>query len=476
MKIFVYAFANTAFFFHEVIKESKKLKYNIEWGIVYPRNNWKDISDELIESINKLCLYENFNDVYNNIDIKNFDYIEGMDNIYKILESSKFSYKTLDSKEQLQSAYTIYKIYKDFLIKNKPDYFIFPDLEVVDGLILFNICKELNIETMYCVHTRNMGKSFFAQDYYETLPNYYGEYEKQDYLLASNLVDKFEIGNVSDKNILVNNSDSIDIKVPNFVSRYFKSLYIKYKYESKHIDESNFILRIKMNLPNLTQKCRNFIFNSYQINFFHISKEKDWIPKNYIIFPLQVTPESSINTLEQYFIKQDRVIDLIRLNMPTGFYLLLKEHPAMIGKRSSSFYKKIRKKAGCLLVSPYLNTEKFIRYSKLVITVTGTVGLESYFKDKPVLMFGPTFFSNLVDQFQSYRYIKDKLIELINKNNFDTKDKKIEQIAKIYNITYPFIVHEPFHFKKVMTKENIENFLDAILDHIKRIKRYQSNV
>lgn len=84
-----------------------------------------------------------------------------------------------------------------------------------------------------------------------------------------------------------------------------------------------------------------------------------------------MTPESSINTLEQYFIDQEKLID-----MPNNFYLLVKEHPVMIGFRDTQFYK-----SGVMLVDPQISTIKLI---ELVITITGTVGLESYLNSKRV--------------------------------------------------------------------------------------------
>jgi hypothetical protein len=462
-------FANKPFFFNEVIKLSQKQNDNIEWGVIYPRANWKYTSINLVKTENYFYLYDDFEEIYKNIDIFDTEYKSNFDNIYKITESSKRYFKKLDSEEQLKSAFAIYKIYKNFLEKNKPDAILFPDLEVVDGLILLNICKELNIEILYAVHTRNLGKSFFARDYYDSLPEYFGNYENKDKKLAKEFLENYLNSSISPKNLSLEKSEEIKIEIPNIFNRYINSLKNN-KLESYHIEKTDFILRIKMNIVPLVEVWRRFIFKNHKINYFHIKTEKDRVPKNYIIFPLQVTPESSINTLEQYFIDQERIVDLIRLNMPNNYFLLLKEHPSMIGIRENSFYKRLRKKSGVLLVSPHLNTEEFVKKSKLVITVTGTIGLESYIKNKPILMFGPTFFSNFVDEFNSYKDLRKQIDNLVNKSNFDSKEQKIENIAKLYNISYEFIVHEPFHFPQVMEKNNIKNYLEAVKDHINRLK------
>ena len=125
-----------------------------------------------------------------------------------------------------------------------------------------------------------------------------------------------------------------------------------------------------------------------------------------------MTPESSINTLESYFIDQLKLIDLIRLNMAYKL-LLVKEHPVMIGERKSNFYNEINKKSGVLLVKNNLSTKKLIKMASLIITVTGTVGLEAYLDDRKTLMFGPTFFSHLCDRHRSYENIKTEIFNII---------------------------------------------------------------
>ena len=61
---------------------------------------------------------------------------------------------------------------------------------------------------------------------------------------------------------------------------------------------------------------------------------------------------------------------------------------------------------------------------------------------------------------------------MIENATFDDKQTKIEKIAKLYNVGYDFLVHEPIHFPRVMQENNIKNFLFAIKDHIRRIQEY----
>jgi CDP-glycerol glycerophosphotransferase (TagB/SpsB family) len=211
-----------------------------------------------------------------------------------------------------------------------------------------------------------------------------------------------------------------------------------------------------------------FKFNLFQKKYFKALSNKDQKPDKFIFFPLQMTPESSINTLESYFIDQLKLIDLIRLNMPHNFFLLVKEHPVMIGERKSDFYGEINKKSGVLLVNNNLSTKELIKKASLIITITGTVGLEAYLDDRKTLMFGPTFFSHLCDRYKSYENIKTEIFNAIH--NEEEKTSKVIEIAKIMNISYDFILHDPLFYNCLLSKSNIYNFLYAVKNHINRLE------
>ena len=233
--------------------------------------------------------------------------------------------------------------------------------------------------------------------------------------------------------------------------------------------------RIRVNLLPLVEKYRQYKFHAFHKKFFDIKKEEDLknLPQNFILFALQVTPETSINSLEPYFIDQVRAIDLIRLNMPNGFYLVVKEHPSMKGLRKTSFYKELRKKAGIILVSPDVDTKALIEKAKLIATITGTIGFEAWMMDKPALLFGPSFFSHLVYRYDSYRNFKQALEKMIFEHQPMSKSQKIVELAKIYNISFPTVVHDPLMCEKVMEVGNIKNFVKGLLEHINRLKTYQ---
>lgn len=469
MKIFVYGYANTPFFFNEVFKLSKKLDDKIEWGIIYPQPPYKSSSNDILNVDNIFYLYNNFNKIFknNSRDVK-YNFLREEDNIHRMIAGSKHGYNRYNSRKQERNANIIYQLYKSFLVKNTPNYIIFPDVETADGLILLNICKELEICILYNVHTRYLGQSFFAQDAYETLPIFFGDYNDNNLLKSKNIIHKYHHNELSPFNLKTDNLDIIKIELPNIFQRFFSGVKNTYKFESNAIIESKISTKLLKLIPTLRSYFLMLKFNLFQKKYFNSLSKKDIKLNKFIFFPLQMTPESSINTLESYFIDQLKLIDLIRLNMPHNYFLIVKEHPVMIGERKSDFYSKINKKSGVILVDNELSTKFFFNNASLIISITGTVGLEAYLDDKRILMFGPTFFSHLCDRHRSYEKIKKEISNAINNEN--KKTNKILEIAKILNISYDFILNDPLFYSSVMSKSNIKNFLLAVKNHIKRLE------
>lgn len=469
-----YCFAGMSYFYKEIITKGNSI-FNSH--VIIQKSQHKNMFDNILPQSNILYLYEYFNKYYED---KNFSINIGdiEDNIFNILEIDKGFYKLLDKKKQEKLFNIIYHIYKKFLAKRNIKYVIFPDVETVDGGILMNLCYELNIEPVYYVHGRYFGVSFFSNKLKENLPRYYGKFNQEDLRLAEQFLLDFKNNSISPVNFkkTYSSNDRIEIKVNNLFFRICKSIVSYFKYE-KHAQDSIF-LKIKMNIVNLVLLFRKKKFILCQKRLFDIkeNKEIDNIPEHFILFALQVSPESSINTLEQYYIEQERAIDLIRLNMPHGFYIVVKEHPAMMGIRENYWYKKMRKKAGIILITPEVDTQDLVDKADLVVTITGTIGLECYLKDKPVLMFGSTFFSHLVYRFDGYLNFKENLRNMIFNYKPDLENEKIVKLAKIYNISYNIFLQEPFYFPEVMEIGNIKNYLLALQDHIRRLKEFDERL
>ena len=471
MKIAVYAFANTAYFFHALILEAQRTS-EIEWSIILPRGHCRNLFDGLLADDHVFYLYRDFDQQYERTKPPfQFRFPDWADNIFLSLSKDKDGYRHLDKDEQLRRGATIYALYRSFLEATRPDYVLFPDLETVDGFILINLCYELGIEPIYYVGTRNLGRSFFTHSPYEELPRYFGRYTAEDLNLAVEALALFASGQLSPSRMgsALSGNAIIPVEPPRLVKRMLDNIEVYFRYERLYKGEDNLLQKIKTNIRPVLYLYRKLRFDLLQVRYFDICRMDDELPEHFVLFALQYTPESSINGLEPYFIDQMRAIDLIRHSLPSGYSLLVKEHPAIAGERSHAFYHALRHMPGIQLVHPSVPTRSLVERAKLVASITGTIGLECYLAGRPCMLFGRNFFKHLCGSYESYPDFARNLRKLLFEFQPPTEDEKRVALARIFNVSNNCYLGDPLAQPMVMSRENIRNYLAAVMRHISRL-------
>jgi capsular polysaccharide export protein len=108
---------------------------------------------------------------------------------------------------------------------------------------------------------------------------------------------------------------------------------------------------------------------------------------------LQVPDDSQVIVFGDWIKSIDMLIDILHLastSLPNGWHLRLKEHPSA----KQRFTSKIQ-----LLTSSKFhldnttNTFEQVEYSKSVLTINSSVGLQAMFFDRPVITLGKAFYS-----------------------------------------------------------------------------------
>jgi capsule polysaccharide export protein KpsC/LpsZ len=123
--------------------------------------------------------------------------------------------------------------------------------------------------------------------------------------------------------------------------------------------------------------------------------------QDFIYVALHYQPECTTCPMGGAFVDQYLMIDILAKSIPRTMRLYVKEHPVQRSNgRSVQFYEDILKLPNVYLVSQETSTFDLIRNAFAVATVTGTVGWESLFFMKPVLMFGEFFYKHAIGVFQ----------------------------------------------------------------------------
>jgi hypothetical protein len=466
MKICCYAHASSAVFFRALVKHCNVSGDDIEWSVITPQAPFYDHFDDLIPAERRLYLYRDFDRRYREMQPP-FEWIDNprFDSIYLTLARDKNGYRKIDKDEQLRRAAVVTAIYREFLKRIRPDYLLLPDVEAVNGYILSNLCVELGIPMLNYIDMRILGRAFFGLDFHDNLPPYFGSHSEADRAIAKDVIADFRAG--KPRAAFAKFPPSRPSK-PSLLRRIFRNSWLRWRYERLHESEETLGMRIRINVFPAVAIIRRRRFDARHAQFFDIVTPDEPLPPRYILYMLQKSPESSINGFEPYFVDQMRVIDLLLYNMPADYKLVVKEHPASIGIRSRDFYRSLRRKPGAVMAHPDVPSPRLIDGASLVVSVTGTVGLECYLLGKPAMLIGSVFFKHLCHHLGSFDGLGDQLRAIIANPQVATEDEREIEIAKLLNIGAEFVISDPWFVPGVCAPDNIAAAREHMWESINR--------
>lgn len=409
--------------------------------------------------------YEDFSNKFGSCKIDyaiNYNVIWGADKSHYKKCSAHYTEKIIN---------TFASIYREWLDLDRPDFIFFPIIESLDAMCLYEVAQTMGIKTIVYSHFRILPFSFLSDNKYEELPTI-SDVEWNRILNQMNskrVIDAVNILSAKSEPLTDQMKETIE-SISECASRC-SSITPKYKHPIVR-----FIKNIKY---KLTKEKHNKILNNFvkfqvyiegfliplQRNMFRIIEKlylNKRIPKSNIVdynfFALHFSPESSINTPAPYYVDQLRVVDKILLESEKP--LVIREHPALYGKRSLSFYRNLYLRPMIYYSSSDENIYSRINDADIVYTVTGTVTIEAFFKNKRFHQFGKNFFSSFEKMAQTRK--------LINHH-----DRKKLLISIIFEIGGKFIIlphsenNEKLN-KALFSYENIISFRNSLSTHISR--------
>ncbi|MGD2095806.1 MAG: hypothetical protein PVH77_12435, partial [Phycisphaerales bacterium] len=114
-------------------------------------------------------------------------------------------------------------------------------------------------------------------------------------------------------------------------------------------------------------------------------------------YPLHVEPEIALSIFGREYLNQIELVRNISRSIPVTWKLVVKDHPAGVGRRNIRYYKKLLEIPNVVLVNHHMESKYIIEKAKMVFTVSGFSGFEAILKGKPVVTFGRTFYNILPD-------------------------------------------------------------------------------
>lgn len=337
------------------------------WLIVLNQPNYYDRFVDLLGAENVLLLEHMFKEPNDRADLL----LKYGDSFHADIASEKRPFLFRKARHVENYSLNLYDQMHRFIVSNKIDRVFISQVEGLDGKALIAAANSLGICVRVPISCRNLGGTVICDNDQEWIG------------LSGKYVDSFKF--LDDAYLPVANNKKYleeSMQCSDFPP-FWPSLYDRLKIRYKFFLKRNSLFKLdtfRMRALNTFPSIRNLIWSIRKArNSRYIERNACRVDdvRNFIYFPLQYSPESSINTPAPYFVDQLRFIDLVRFNMPAGWVLICKEHPSCLAMRSTRFYREMLSRSGVALVSCDTPSIDLIKSAGLTVSVTGTSVLEA---------------------------------------------------------------------------------------------------
>jgi hypothetical protein len=465
-KIVVHGFGTYAILYYHMIAHARTVAPNTKWAMILPTSHHLDVVAGLLEASDILCLEDqqaiSSSSATDLTELTNYS-----GNLYADIEAAKQIFKHRPGAEQVSRAVEIYAIYKRFLIEAKATHLLFAHIETVEGKILVSVAHELGIPAMLPTDLRNLGGMCLSPNTNESLP-VYRRAGPSSIQKASQFLAEFRKQPKAALNLILMD-DPEDVTLPIFQKPFHLRVWNQLRRTFRNprlFERPLFMISVKYAFPRIRELIRSL--RAARNRMLHDLGDLNKLPAKFIYYPLQTTPESSINTPAPFYVDQMRAIDAIRFAMPSDCVLVVKEHPASIGVRAGSYYQALRRRAGVLVASCDVPSLGLIERAGLTISVTGTATLEAFLLGRPSLVLGHSFISEYLGGVCSLQELPERIRRTFNSCPSD--ERIIAGLAEIFSVRYLCVFRPADEEGSNATRpENIKRLFAAVMDHMARL-------
>ena len=384
--------------------------------------------------------------------------------LFRDLASEKRNYKSGSSASQRERGMEMYRQTRRFMEAFRPTHALVSQVEGFDGKVFIAAAKEQGARVAVPTGLRNLGGIFFAPDDFESVPSYAFQNPEAFTGEATRFIQDFRTAPKPAVNVAAPQGALLDDFCPPLPTRAFHAMR---RWLSVPGGFQPDFLRVSLlnNLPG----ARDLLWATrarWNQRHFDIGSVGD-LPSKFIFYPLQYTPESSINTPAPYFVDQLRAIDAIRFSMPSDCTLVVKEHPTCIWLRSSRFIRQLQCTAGLAVAHFRIPSVELVKRAALTISVTGTATIESMLLGRPAICLGANFIAGFLGGVCPIDRLPERVRECFGRD-YPTDDA-VRAVATLMNARYPAAFSCPGTAgEPVLRKDNIACFWTAFLDHCRR--------
>jgi hypothetical protein len=381
------------------------------------------------------------------------------------------------------------RFFEKILEQTNPDFVIMRLTDFHHINLFYQICKNKKIKVLMSFRIRFGNKWIISSDSLKIEENLLeDDKNKSNVKEFQNMIERKDSFKLAKKTGKMGIGKNIFLR-----TNSLKSILNLFFAHEENNDRNRFLdqgkTRFKIILKGITPIIKSH-FRSEFINKKFLKEINEH--EKFIYFSLHVEPERSILEAAPFYTNQLEVIRHISKSIPIDYKLYVKEHPAMkkFLWRPISFYKQILELPNIELLHPNIEPDKILKKCDIVITISGTTGLEAAFYNKQAILFSDVIYSELdsIHKIKNLEELPGLIRNIINsKLNLNKLDLFISKLGK-YSFTLDINAlnddTHPFHNTilsnirinpekmKVHLKKHEEDYRNLALEYIKRINFY----
>ncbi|MEG1738007.1 MAG: hypothetical protein RR137_06385 [Odoribacter sp.] len=369
--------------------------------------------------------------------------------IFVQIEKSDRAINYFGLKNSSHYSYYFKKI-EQYIVDIKPD-IVFGESTAFHELLTIEICKQLNIMYLQPGSCRYPAGRFSFYKY-DTLETYSGSNQKMDNDRALSMINKI-VNRAIVPDYMIKPSDSVGIKIKRMLDLL---KHTKAYFEGEHYCTPNPFLKIALERKRKRNIERWDKMTEHKQQILGCQSFK-------ILYPLQMQPEANLDVWGRKYNDQLRLIKDIITTTDNEVMIVVKPNPKSKYELSSELIDYVN---GCNRIIPIKHgvpmAEVFSEVD-MVVTVTGTIAIESILSNKPVVTLIKTMnnvsknciFISSLSELQS-------VVDVIRKSEFPIIDNT-EKIAFINMLNKTSFAGLPYGNSDITNTADCKVAFDSIL-------------
>ena len=179
---------------------------------------------------------------------------------------------------------------------------------------------------------------------------------------------------------------------------------------------------------------------------------------SFVYYPLHVPGDMALTLRSPAYLDQLALIETIARQLPRGYALAIKEHPAMIGALgATALINLLKRNQNVALINPGVNNYEVMAACAAMLSVNSKSGAEGILLGKPVIVLGDAFYrgSGLTLDLVAAGEIKAALSEAFDRTAVIDADARSGFFSAVWRESHAGELY-------VSTPDNLARFTDAM--------------